>query len=46
MTSSEFVDLAIKGFGLGFGLGFLLWSFCYAVRILRKSIISGMRIIE
>lgn len=46
MTTSDFVTLAIQGFSLGFGLGFLLWAFCYSIRVVRKSIISGMRIIE
>lgn len=46
MTSERFVSLALQGFGLGFGLGMLLWGTMYAWKVFRKAFLAGMRIIE
>lgn len=46
MSLYDFVTIAMQGFGLGFSLGFLIWALCYAVSILRRSVMSAMKIAD
>lgn len=46
MDADTFVSFAFRGFSLGFGIGFLLWALSYTVKVFRKSVIAGMRILD
>lgn len=46
MTQEDFVYLALKGFSLGYGLGFLHWAFSYAVKTIRRSFFAAARIVD
>lgn len=44
MSTSQFVNLALQAFSLGYGLGFAHWAISFAVRMIRKSFVQGMKI--
>lgn len=46
MDTQTFCAIAIKGFTLGFSIGFTLWALSYAARVFRKSVMSGMRVFD
>lgn len=46
MTQEDFIYLALKGFSLGYALGFGHWAFSYACKVIRRSFFTAARIVD